>query len=323
MKIAILGVGAYGLALAKVFNSNKVDVTSWTKFKEEFDLVNLKRENPGILPGVKVPDEIKITTNLNEAIKEAKIIILAVPMKAVRKVARELKDIIDESQILCIVSKGIEQETNKLMSEVVFEETNHENICMISGPSFAKEIAHGGSTGFVVASPVEESCEMLKSYLENDNIIVTTTKDLIGVQVASACKNVFAIFMGYVDSMGLSDSTRASVLTILVNDLRLIVEILGGKQRTIFTFAGIGDMLLTCMSSKSRNYTFGNYLGQGFSMKDAFDKMETTTVEGIYTLESLMEMLKEKEVEVKSIKLLYDIIYNNIKIGNVLKDIKD
>lgn len=323
MKIAILGVGAYGLALAKVFNTNKVDVTSWTKFKEEFDLVNLKRENPGILPGVKVPEEIVITTDLNEAILNAKVIILAVPMKAVRSVARELKDIIDDDQILCIVSKGIEQETNKLMSEVVFEETNHENICMISGPSFAKEIAHGGSTGFVVASPLEESCEILKSCLENENIVVTTTKDLIGVQVASACKNVFAILMGYIDSMDLSDSTRASVLTILINDLRLIIEILGGKQRTVFTFAGIGDMLLTCMSSKSRNYTFGNYLGQGLNMNDAFDKMETTTVEGIYTLKSLMKMLEDKEVEVKSIKLLYNIIYNNVKIENVLKDIKE
>ena len=323
MKIAILGVGAYGLALAKVFYSNKIDVTSWTKFKEEYELVNLKRENPGILPGVKVPDEIKITTDLSEAIKDAKVIILAVPMKAVRSVARELKEIINDEQILCIVSKGIEQETNKLMSEVVFEETNHENICMISGPSFAKEIAHGGSTGFVVASPIEESCDILKSCLENDNIVVTTTKDLIGVQVASACKNVFAILTGYVDSMGFSDSTRASILTILVNDLRLIIEILGGKQRTVFTFAGIGDMLLTCMSPKSRNYTFGNYLGQGLSMQDAFDKMETTTVEGIYTLKSLTKMLEEKEVEVKSVKLLYDIIYNNIKVENILKDIKD
>lgn len=322
MKIAILGVGAYGLALAKVFNSNGVDVTSWTKFKEEFDIVNLKRENPGILPGVKVPEEITITTDLNEAVLNAKVIILAVPMKVVRSISRELKSIISDDQIICIVSKGIEQDTNKLMHEVVFEETNHGNICMISGPSFAKEIAHGSSTGFVVASYNETSAMVLKSCLEDDNIVVTTTIDLIGVEVASACKNVFAILMGYIESMKVSDSTKASVLTLLVNDLRFIIEIMGGKYRTVFTFAGIGDMLLTCMSPKSRNYTFGTYLGQGLSIKEIFEKMETTTVEGIYTLESLRKMLEEKEVEVKSVNLLYDIIYNNAKIENVLRDIK-
>lgn len=323
MKMTILGVGAYGLALAKVFHKNGAKITMWTKFKEEYDLVTLKRENPGILPGVMIPDDIEITTDLEYAISDSEIIILAVPMKAVRGVSCELKSIIKEEQILCIVSKGIEQVTNKFMSEVVFEETEHENLCMISGPSFAKEIAHGGSTGFVVASQNELSAEKVKSCLESDKIIVTTTRDLIGVQVAAASKNVFAILMGYIDSMDVTDSTRSSVLTCLVNDLRLIIEILGGKYQTVFTFAGIGDMLLTCMSSKSRNYTFGSYLGQGLTKEEAFDKMETTTVEGLYTLESLRKMLHDKEVLVKSVDLLYDIVYNNLKIDNVLKSVKN
>ncbi|MDO4283072.1 MAG: NAD(P)H-dependent glycerol-3-phosphate dehydrogenase [Clostridia bacterium] len=323
MKITILGVGAYGLALAKVFHGNGSKVTLWTKFKEEYDIITLKRENPGILPGVKIPNDIEITTDLKNAVSDAKIVILAVPMKAVRMVARELKNMIFEEQILCIVSKGIEQITNKFMSEVVLEETEHENLCMISGPSFAKEIAHGGSTGFVVASFNDLSNATVKSCLENDNIIVSTSKDLIGVQVAASSKNVFAILMGYVDSLDLNDSTRASVLTCLVNDQRLIIEVLGGKSQTVFTYAGIGDMLLTCMSSKSRNYTFGNYLGQGLTKEAAMEKMETTTVEGLYTLESLRDLLHEKEVEVRSVDLLYDIIYNNEKIDNILKSIKN
>ena len=321
MKIAILGVGAYGLALSKIFYKNGSEVALWTKFKEEYDILNLKRENPGILPGVIIDEEIKITTDLKQAVSGAKIVIIAVPMRVVREVAAELKNVIYKEQILCIVSKGIEQVTNMFMSEVVYEETAHDNLCMISGPSFAKEIAHNGSTGFVVASKNELSSATLKYALENDEIIVSTTKDLMGVQVAASAKNVFAILMGYVDSMDLNDSTRASVLTCLVNDLRLIIEVLGGKSQTVFTYAGIGDMLLTCMSPKSRNYTFGNYIGQGLTKEEAMDKMETTTIEGLYTLESLKKLLEEKEVDVKSVDLLYEIIYNNAKVDNILKSI--
>lgn len=323
MKITILGVGAFGLALARVFHSNGVEVTLWTKFKEEYDIVTLKRENPGILPGVKIPDEIEITTDLEQSIKKSEVIVFAIPLKAIRSVAKELKDIITEKQILCIASKGIEQVTNNFISDIIEEETRHENICVISGPTFAKEIAHGGSTGFIVASKNDTSSAIIKSCLENDNIFVSTSRDLIGVQVAAASKNVFAILMGYVSSKDITDSTKASILTCLVNDLRLIIEVLGGKQQTIFTYAGIGDMLLTCMSNKSRNYTFGSYIGQGLTKEEALEKMETPTVEGLYTLDSLRDALNDRQVEVNSINLLYDIVYNNKKIDNILGSIRN
>ncbi len=322
MKIAILGVGAYGLALANIFHGNGMEVTLWSKFEEEFDILNLKRENPGVLPGVIIPEEIKITTNLKEAITDVKIIVIAVPMRAVRSVAKELKDLIFDEQIICIVSKGIEPISNKLMSEVVLEETKHENICVLSGPSFAKEIAHGGGTGFIVASYLDITNATVRNAFENDQIVVSTSKDLLGVQIAAASKNVFAIFMGYIDSKGLSDSTRASILTCLINDLRLIIEVLGGKPQTVFSYAGIGDMLLTCMSPTSRNYTFGSYIGKGLTKEKALERMETTTVEGLYTLDSLKKLLKEKEIDIKSIDLLYSILYENEEVENILQEIK-
>lgn len=323
MKIAILGVGAYGIALANIFFKNGMDVSMWTKFQEEYDIVTLKRENPSVLPGVHVPEKIAITTDLKMCIEDAKIIVMAVPMGAVRVVAKELAGIVYEQQIITIVSKGIEQNTNLFMSEILSEEIKSNNICMISGPSFASEIARGISTGFVVASEHEVSAAMIKSALENENIIVQTSKDLIGVQVAAATKNVFAIMMGILDGMNLEECTRASVLTLLVKDLRLIIEVLGGKSNTVFTYAGIGDMLLTCMSSKSRNYTFGKYLGQGFSKEEAFNQMMTKTVEGLYTLKSLSSLLKEKEVEIKSVEILFQIVYEEKKVENVLREIKN
>ena len=323
MKIAILGVGAYGIALANIFFKNGMDVSMWTKFHEEYDIVTLKRENPSVLPGVHIPEEIVITTDLKKCIEDAKIIIMAVPMSAVRLVTKELSGIVYEQQIITIVSKGIEQDTNLFMSQIVSEEIKSNNICMISGPSFASEIARGISTGFVVASEQEVSAAIMKSVLENENIIVQTSKDLIGVQVAAAAKNVFAIMMGILDGMNVEECTRASALTMLLNDLRFIIEVLGGKPNTVFTYAGIGDMLLTCMSPKSRNYTFGKYLGQGFPKEEALNQMMTKTIEGLYTLRSLSSLLNEKEVEIKSVKILSQIVYEGKKLENVLREIKN
>ena len=319
MKIAVLGIGAYGIAISNVLYENKNKVMMWSKSEDEAESVLLKRENVRVLPGIKVPEEIEIITDLKKTVEGAKIIILAVPTKAVRDVAKELAEFLTPKQILCIVSKGIEEETNKLMSQVVFEETGSENICMIAGPSFAIELATHVETGLVVASEKEKNAKTIKNCLESKNIIVKVTKDIIGVQVSASIKNVFAIIMGMLDGMGKSDSTKAAVLTCLVKDMKLIISVLGGKEQTIFSYASMGDMLLTCMSSKSRNYTFGCNIGKGFNIEENFKEMKITTVEGLYTLKSIVKLLEDKQIEVKSIKLLNEVIYEKKKIHNVLE----
>lgn len=319
MKIAVLGIGAYGIAIANVFYENKNEVMMWSKSEDEAESVLLKRENVRVLPGIKVPEEIEIITDLKKAVEGAKIIILAVPTRAVRDVSKELAEFLTPKQILCIVSKGIEEETNKLMSQVVFEETGSENICMISGPSFAIELATHVETGLVVASEKEKNAKTIKKCLESKNIIVKVTKDIIGIQVSASIKNVFAIIMGMLEGMEKSDSTKAAVLTCLVKDMKLIISVLGGKEQTIFSYASMGDMLLTCMSSKSRNYTFGRNIGKGLNVEESFKEMKITTVEGLYTLKSIVKLLEDKQIEVKSIKLLNEIIYEKKKISNVLE----
>ncbi len=319
MKIAILGVGAYGIALAKTLYKNDNKISMWTKFQDEVDVITLKGENINVFPGIKVPKDIEIGTNMEKTVQNAKIIILAVPMNAVRLVSRELSRYITNEQIVCIVSKGIEPNTNLLMSEVVYDEIKTEKICMLSGPSFAMELVSGNEIGFVVASKDIESQMALKVSLENENIAVSVTNDIRGVQIAAASKNVFAILMGILEQNKKSESTRAAVMANICNDLRIIIAILGGRPDTIFSYAGIGDMLLTCMSTKSRNYSFGKYIGGGLSVDEALQKLGTNTVEGLYTLDSLYRLLKEKEVEINSVELLYNVIYKNEKIDKILK----
>lgn len=319
MKIAVLGIGAYGIAISNVLHRNHMEVTMWGKFQEELENVKRTRENGKVLPGVKIPEEVQITDDLEACVSEADIVILGVPMRAVRKVAKEVKPFMKHEPILCVVSKGIEEETNKLMSEVVYEETQSEKICMISGPSFAKEIGTNQEIGLNVASQNEEAAGIVKDCLQSDKVMIQVTSDIVGVQIAAAAKNVFAILSGMLDGLKKSDSTRAAVLTCLINDLRLVIEILGGKQNTIYSFAGIGDMLLTCMCEQSRNYRLGKNIGEGLSIREAMDKMGVTTVEGLYTLNSLLALLQERQIEVTSIQLLKDVLYHNRQIEDILR----
>lgn len=322
MKISILGVGAYGIALARVFYANDNKVSMWTKFEEEADIVKLKRENINYFPGVKIPRGIEITTDMKECIADSKIIVIALPMQAVRETCKEISKYLKDEQVICIASKGIENDTNKLMSEVVFEETNCKDICMLSGPSFAIDLVKNNELGLTVASESSIARTAVKICLENKNVTVSLSKDIVGVEIVASVKNVFAIIMGMADGMKKSDSTKASMLALLANDLRIIIEIMGGRSHTIFTYAGIGDLLLTCMSQKSRNYTFGKYIGQGLSKDEALEKMTTKTVEGLYSLKSIKQILDKKEIKVNSIDIIYDIVYNNKKIDEFIKKLK-
>lgn len=323
MKISILGVGAFGIALARLFNYNDNKVTMWTKFKEELDIVLLKRQNPLVLPDIKIPEEVIITDNLEKTIDGAEIIVLAVPGNAIDLVSKEISAFLKPEQVICIVTKSIDTKTNKFMSELVYENTRNENICMLAGPSFAVEVAnYSNELGFVVASKSVKASLAIELCLENENIDVVKSKDIIGVQIAAATKNVFAILLGMLDTMKASDSTRACVLTRMLKDLKFIIEMLGGKESTVFTYAGVGDLLLTCMSSKSRNYRFGMKLGEGLDTKEALEALDVKTVEGVTNLKVIKELLSTKKVKVKSIEYLYDVIYNGQKTMSVLKNIK-
>lgn len=323
MKVSILGLGAYGIALAKTFYKNENRVYMWSKFEDEVQSVLLKRENQRLLPNVKIPEEIQISSNLKECIEKSKIIVIAVPSSSVREVAKELSSVISKEQVICIVSKGIESKTNKFMSQVVFEETSSNNICFLSGPSFAKELVEESEQGFVVASNDDLVNLLVKVSLENENIVISATKDLIGAQIAASIKNVFAILLGICDGQKLSESTRAAILTCIVNDLRKVIELLGGKEQTTFSYAGIGDLLLTSMSDKSRNYTLGKYIGEGLNLKEALEKMESKTVEGVVTLKAVHSLLKKKEINIKSITLIYEMLYGNVKERSILRNIKN
>lgn len=321
MKVAILGMGAYGIALSKIFYKNENDVSIWTKFRDELDSVKLKRENSAVLPGVKIPKEIELTCDMTKCINKADIIVVAIPMNALREVLKELNEVVQKEQVICMVTKGIESQTGKFVFDIASEELENKNICMLSGPSIANEIASSSVVGMSVASLSNYSNLTLKVCLENNEFIISTTDDVVGVQVASSIKNVFAILCGYMNGRKFPDSLKAAVLSKLIADMRSLIVYFGGKEETLFSYAGLGDMLLTCMSNKSRNYTFGTLIGEGATPNVALKNMQVKTVEGLATLEILYKVLQEKNVKIKSIETLYNIVYKGIKVENILKNI--
>lgn len=322
MKVSILGMGAFGIALTKILNKD-IKISMWTNFEDELKAVELKRENPIVLPEIKIDKKVELTTNLEKCVKNSNIIFIAVPAIAVREVASKLQEYIDKEQVVCILTKGIEKTTNMFMVDVVREYIDTDNICVFAGPSFAIEVANRANIGMVIASEKEECRNKVLQVINKENACITQTSDVLGVEICSAVKNVFAIICAMLDGMKESDSTKAAALTSLINDFRLIMGVLGGKETTIYSYAGIGDLLLTCMSSKSRNYCFGKLLGKGMNAKEALNSMKVKTIEGLYTLDAIYDILKQKKIIVNSITLLYDVIYNGKKVDNLLKEISN
>lgn len=320
MKVAILGMGAMGIALTKIIK-NDIEISMWTNFEYELKSVELKRENTQVLPGIKIDENVCLTTSLKEAVDNSEIIFLAVPAVAVRSVSEILKEYIADEQIICILTKGIEKDSNMFMVDIVKEVINTNNICVFSGPSFAIDVANNSNIGMVIAGEYDVVRRRVSNVFEEKYVNIAYTSDVIGVEISSAIKNVFAIVCGMFEGKNESDSTKSAAFSVIFNDYRLALTLLGGKEATIFSYAGIGDLMLTCMSEKSRNYTFGKMLGLGKNKEEALESMKVKTIEGLYTLDAIYDILNKKLVNINSINLLYDVVYNNKKVDNLLKEI--
>ncbi|MBQ2407852.1 MAG: NAD(P)-dependent glycerol-3-phosphate dehydrogenase [Bacilli bacterium] len=311
MKVTILGSGAYGIALALMFNKNNCDITIWERFEDKAKDIIKHRENKQVLPGVKIPDNIKITTDLEDSIVGSELIVIAIPAGFVDEVTLKIKDIVSKEQHICIASKGIEQDTCLFVDDVVRKYIKSKKIAVISGPSFAVDIAKYVPIGLTIASKCKKTIKVVKKGLENDTLKLRETDDMIGTEICGSIKNVMAIASGMLDGMGLPESTQAMFITESLHDIKELIKALGGDGKTVLSFAGFGDLLLTCTSTKSRNFTFGKILGEKRPKNEIDNYIANTTIEGLYTLKSIHKLIKNKKVDIPIVDLVYDIVFNN------------
>ena len=309
MKICILGGGAYGLALASIFNKNRHNVIVWTHSKEEEKELEKTRTTDKI-KNYTIPKSISITSSLKRAVKNSTLVVIAVPAHAVNEVSEKLSEHITKDMHILIATKGIENDTCAFLTDVVERYINTNKIAVISGPSFASDIVKEIPIGLSLATTNSRTKNMIKALIENDNVKTRDTLDIIGIEICGSIKNVMAIASGMLEGMKVTDSTKALFLTEALNDIKELIEALGGNRKTILSFAGFGDILMTCTSTNSRNFTYGKLIGEG-KIKEAEKYANNTTVEGLYTLKSIKELIKREKVKMPIVDLISDIICNN------------
>ena len=311
MKITVLGAGAYGTALATILDENKHEVTIWSVFQDEIDYLKQNHESPK-LKGIKLSNNFIFTTNLKEAIKNKDLLIIATPTGAVDDVTKKMKDLYDGTPI-CAISKGIEQDTCLFVYDVIKKYLDTDEIAIMSGPSFAIDVANKVPIGLTLAGQNKKALDTVYNAFANGHFKLRQTYDIVGTEICGAIKNVIAIASGILNGLGLPESTIAMLITESLHDIKELIKGLGGNGSTVYSFAGFGDLLLTATSTKSRNFSFGKLIGEGASKEEINEYIKNTTVEGLYTLKSVRKLVNNKAVEMPIIDLINDIIYNGKK----------
>lgn len=306
MKVGILGAGAFGLALSHILVKNKVTVEMWTHNEEEAKVLDIKRISKK-LDGYKIPKEIKFSTNLEETVSGKDLIVMAIPAFAFEDVTKQLSKYIKNNQPVLIATKGIQQNTCLFLNDV-FAKYLKNSVAVISGPTFAVDMIKDAPIGFSMATKSHKTEMVIRKCFENSTTKFRRTRDITGIEICGSIKNVMAIASGMLEGMGVTDSTRALFLTESMNDIKELIDALGGKKKSILSFAGFGDILMTCTSKNSRNFSFGYLIGSGASKKEIDKYLENTTVEGMYTLKSIHKLVRRKKVKMPIINLIHDII---------------
>ena len=319
MKIAILGAGALAIGFSKVLEGRGFDIVMWTKFEAEKDELLTTRVNSKLFPGVRLADEIKITTDIVEAVKGADVILNVLPFVAIKDVIEAIKDIYNKDQIIISATKGIDETSFITATKLFYEGLGASKIAALSGPSFAIDVAKHTEISLMLGTKSIDAENMTRMLLETSAIKMETTDDIDGIQFCGGIKNAIAVGSGMLAGLNVADSTRAAYLATGMTDMAKALVSLGGQKETAYSYAGAGDLMLTCMSPTSRNFTFGYYLGQGLTVDEAFKMMNNKTVEGYKVIRALKKYSEERQIPFYTIPVLYDIVFNGKDVNDIKK----
>ncbi len=316
-KITILGSGGWGMALAISAFNNRNDVTLWSPFEDEVELLLQKRTNEKLLRGISLPVGIKITSDLS-VVEGDTLTIIATPSTVVRNVAKQLS-VFKNIGIVVNVSKGFERGSLKFLTDVIGEELPDVPVVALSGPSHAEEVARNIPTSIVATSKSLAAAQAVQNIMSGKVLRVYTSTDLIGVELGGAMKNVIAIAAGFCDGLGLGDNSKAALITRGLAEMTRLGVCMGAKEYTFAGLTGIGDLVVTCTSCHSRNNRFGYKVGSGTDIKTAL--AEVGTVEGYYAAEMAYELGKKYGVELPIINECYAVLYGGKDVCGVTDDL--
>ncbi|MDO5135551.1 MAG: NAD(P)H-dependent glycerol-3-phosphate dehydrogenase [Eubacteriales bacterium] len=319
-KISVMGAGSWGTALAILLHNNGHQVTLWSALKNEVELLNEKRENPSKLPGVKIPEEIWITQEIQPAMEDPDVCVLAVPSPFTRSTSKQLAPYVRQGQIIVNVAKGVEEKTLMTLSEIIEEEIPQANVCVLSGPSHAEEVSRGLPTTCVVSARKKATAEYLQEIFMSPVFRVYTTPDILGVELGGALKNVIALAAGTADGLGYGDNTKAALITRGIVEIGRLGVKMGAKAETFAGLSGIGDLIVTCASVHSRNRKAGYLMGQGYSMEEAMAEVNMV-VEGVYSAKAAIGLAKKYDVEMPIVEEVVKLLFENKPASEAVKDL--
>lgn len=322
-KITVFGTGSFGTALANVLAENGHSVLMWGKNENTVDEINQSHQNKRYLKDVTLIETIKATNQLEQAVNFSDIFLIALPTKAIRDVVTEINQHIKTKKTFIHVAKGIENEIFKRVSEMIEDSVskNHKNgVGVLSGPSHAEEIVIKQPTTVAASSKDEHISKLIQDLFMNDYLRVYTNNDLIGVELGGALKNIIAVASGIVAGMGYGDNAKAALMTRGLAEISRLGEKLGADPMTFLGLGGIGDLIVTCTSTHSRNYTLGYKLGKGKTTEEALNEMNMV-VEGIYTTNSVYHLAKAQNVDMPITNALYKVLFEDKPVKDSVKDL--
>ncbi len=318
--IGIMGAGSWGTALALLLNRNGHQVTVWSISDEEVKMLSEKREHVSKLPGVKIPDDMVFTTDMENAVKGKDFLVLAVPSPFTRGTAHNMSPYVADGQIIVDVAKGIEESTLMTLSQQIEEEIPQAEVAVLSGPSHAEEVGRGLPTIVVIGARKKEIARYLQEMFMNEVFRVYISPDMRGMELGGSLKNVIALAAGIADGLGYGDNTKAALITRGIAEIARLGVKMGGAIESFTGLTGIGDLIVTCASVHSRNRKAGYLMGQGKSMQEAMDEVQMV-VEGVYSAKAAVKLGQKYGVSLPIIEKVSEVLFEGKDPGEAVNEL--
>lgn len=315
--VAVLGGGSFGTAIANLLAENGQRVRQWMRDPQQAEAMRSNRENPRYLKGVKLHAGVEPVTDLAQTLQDCELVFVALPSSALRQALQPVAELL-RGKLLVSLTKGIEAQSFKLMSEILEEVAPEARIGVISGPNLAREIAEQALTATVIASDDEALCKRVQQALHGRTFRVYASSDRFGVELGGALKNVYAIIAGMAVALGMGENTKSMLITRALAEMTRFAVKLGANPMTFLGLAGVGDLIVTCSSPKSRNYQVGFALGEGLSLEDAVARLGEVA-EGVNTLKVLKNKAEELQVYMPLVAGLHAILFEGRTLTQVIE----
>lgn len=317
--ITVLGGGTWGIALAVLLSNNGHQITVWSALDSEIEMLSKTHEHK-MLPGVKLPVEMRFTRDEKDAIRGKDLIIMAVASSFTRRTARLIAPYVSEGQKIVNVAKGIEEETMMTLSQIIEQEIPQADVAVLSGPSHAEEVGRGLPTTVVVGAKTCQTAEYIQNLFMNSVFRVYTSPDVLGIELGGALKNVVALAAGIADGLGYGDNAKAALITRGITEISRLGTTMGGRAETFSGLTGIGDLIVTCASMHSRNRRAGILIGQGKSYQEAMNEVQQV-VEGVYSAKAAMKLAEKYQVQLPIIEQVNKVLFEGKSASEGVKEL--